>query len=92
MYQLLASLAPEDDGDDGNKQEEESLSEDENANKLFERRTSINVDNVIGLDFEHYNKMKPTTQIKLKIKNLVNEFVQVDDKEVASEDFADICT
>ena len=35
---------------------------------------------------KHYNKMKPTTQIKLKIKNLVNEFVQVDDKEVVGDD------
>ncbi len=59
---------------------------------MVERRTSLNIDNVIGLDFENYNKMKPTQQIKLKIKNLVNEFVHVDDKEVASADFEDICT
>ena len=58
MYQLLSSLAPE-EGDEGNKQEE-SLSEDEDAIKMVERRTSLNIDNVIGLDFEHYNKMKPT--------------------------------
>jgi len=39
---------------------EESLSEDEDAIKLVDRRTSINIDNVIGIDFEHYNKMKPS--------------------------------
>jgi len=57
MYQLLQSLAA-DDNIDG--RQEESLSEDEDASKLVDRRTSINIDNVIGLDFEHYNKMKPS--------------------------------
>lgn len=52
MYQLLSSLAP--DATDNNR--EESLSEDEDAAKLVDRRTSINIDNVIGFDFEHYNK------------------------------------
>lgn len=46
---------------------------------------------MIGLDFEKYNKMKLSQQIKLKIKNLVEEYVQVGDTEVATLDFADIC-
>lgn len=52
------------------------MSEDEDAAKLVDRRASINIDNVIGFDFEHYTKMKPSQQIKLKIKNLVMEYVQ----------------
>ena len=88
MYQLLSSLAPTNDED--NKQEE-SQSEDEDADRLVERRTSINIDNVIGLDFEHYNKIKPSQQIRLKIVNCVQEYLQAGDLDVASEDFADIC-
>lgn len=52
MYHLLSSLAP-DQNDENNK--EESLSEDEDAAKLVDRRASINIDNVIGFDIEHYN-------------------------------------
>ena len=88
MYQLLQSLAAD---DNPTGRPEESLSEDEDAIKLVDRRTSINIDNVIGIDFEHYNKMKPSQQIKLKIKNMVEEFVQGGDLEAATLDFADIC-
>lgn len=88
MYQLLSSLAP--DADEEGKQEE-SQSEDEEAIRLVDRRQSINIDNVVGLDFEHYNKMKPSQQIKLKIKNLVMEFISVGDSEAASVDFKEIC-
>ena len=66
------------------------MSEDEDAIKLVERRASINIDNVMGLDLERYN-IKAPQQLKLKIKNLVEEYVQVGDIEVASLDFADIC-
>ena len=88
MYALLQSLAP--DGNEEIKQEE-SLSEDEDAAKLVDRRTSLNIDNVMNVDFERYNKMKPSQQIKLKIKNLVMEFLAGDDKEHAYESFTDIC-
>ena len=57
MYHLLKSLAP--DASEEGKQEE-SLSEDEDVIKLVDRRTSLNIDNVMGLDFEHYNKIKPS--------------------------------
>lgn len=36
--------------------------------------------------------MKPSQQIKLKIKNLVMEYVQGKDKEHASSEFSDVCT
>lgn len=68
-------MAPDDNED--NKQEE-SLSEDEEANRLVERRASVNIDNVIGLDFERYN-VKASQTMKLKIKNLVEEYVMVGD-------------
>ena len=54
---------------------EESQSEDEDIKELVERRQSMNIDNVIGLDFERYNKQKPSKEIKLKIKNLAMEFL-----------------
>ena len=57
MYVLFQSLAP-DANEEGKA--EESLSEDEDANKLVDRRLSINIDNALGLDFEKYNKMRPT--------------------------------
>ena len=87
MYQLFQSLAPDDNEE---AKQEESLSEDEDAIKLVERRASINIDNVIGLDLERYN-VKASQQLKLKIKNLVEEYVRVGDTEVATLDFADIC-
>jgi len=46
-------LAPDDETEE--KKLGDSLSEDEEANRLVERRASINIDNVIGLDFERYN-------------------------------------
>lgn len=47
----------------------------------------MNIDNVIGLDFERYIKMKPSQQIRMQIKNLAMEFLQGLDKEHASEEF-----
>lgn len=88
MYHLLQSLAP-DASEEGKA--EESHSEDEDFNKLVDRRQSMNIDNVIGLDFERYNKMKPSQQVKMKIKNLAMEFLHSLDKEHASEEFTAIC-
>ena len=87
MYHLFQSLAPEQPAN----QAEESLSEDEDASKLVDRRTSINIENVLNVDFEHYNKIKPPQPIKLKIKNLVMEFIQGADQEHASVEFTEIC-
>jgi hypothetical protein len=38
----------------------ESLSDDEDAIKLVDRKISLNQNNVVGLDFEKYNDLKPT--------------------------------
>ena len=89
MYHLFQSLAPEQTNP--NQQTEESLSEDEDAIKLIDRRASINIENVLNVDFEHYNKIKPPQPIKLKIKNLVMEFIQGADQEHASVEFTEIC-
>lgn len=51
MYHLFQSLAP-DASEEGKA--EESQSEDEDVNKLVDRRQSMNIDNVMGLDFERY--------------------------------------
>ena len=88
MYHLFQSLAPE--VSEENKAEE-SLSEDEEFNRLVDRRMSVNIDNVIEVDFERYNQHKPSQQMKLKIRNLAMEYLQGLDQEHASEEFTDIC-
>ena len=59
--------------------------------KLVDRKISINMDNVTGLDFENYNKIKPSREIKLKIANLFFEFKEYGDKQHALEEFLRIC-
>lgn len=58
---------------------------------MIDRKISINQDNVLGLDFENYNKLKPSQEIKLKISNLFMEFKENCDKEHAMEEFLAIC-
>ena len=86
MYHLFQSLAPQED-----KENEESLSDDEDAIKLVDRKISMNQENVVGLDFERYNKIKPSPEIKLKISNLFLEFKESRDKEHAMGEFLGIC-
>lgn len=51
----------------------------------------MNQENVVGLDFERYNKIKPSPEIKRKIANLFLEFKESKDKKHAMEEFLDIC-
>ena len=51
----------------------------------------MNVTNVVGLNFEKYNDIKPSKHIKLKIANLFMEFKENNDKQHASEEFLAIC-
>lgn len=88
MYHLLQKLAP---SNEENKNAEESHSDDEEADRLVGRKVSMNTDNVVGLNFEKYNKIKPSQHIKLKIANLFMEFKQSLDKQHASEEFLSIC-
>lgn len=84
IYSLLSNLKPDD-------AKPESHSEDEDANKIVDRKISINQSNVTGLDFEKYNDLKPTPEIKRKITNLCLEFHELGDKKHASAEFIDIC-
>ena len=52
----------------------ESHSDDEDAIKLVDRKISLNQTNIVGLDFEKYNDLKPTPEIKRKITNLCMEY------------------
>lgn len=88
MYHLLKSLAP---SNEEKKDAEESHSDDEDAIKLVGRKVSLNTDNVVGLNFEKYNTIKPTKHIKLKIGNLFMEFKESLDKQHATEEFLSIC-
>jgi hypothetical protein len=88
MYLLLQSLAP---SDEQKKEAEESQSDDEDAIKLVGRKESMNIENVVGLNFEKYNKIKPSKQIKLKILNLFMEYKESLDKQHATEEFLSIC-
>lgn len=55
IFTLLSGLKPEE-----NKEE----SEDEDAIKIVDRKISLNKSNVIGLDFEKYNALKPSPEVK----------------------------
>ena len=69
MYMLLNGLKP-----DKEVKVAESHSDDEDAIKLVDRKISLNQTNVVGLDFEKYNDLKPTPEIKRKITNLCLEY------------------
>lgn len=65
----------------------ESHSDDEDAIKLVDRKISLNQTNVVGLDFEKYNDLKPTPEIKRKITNLCLEYHELKDRQHAAEEF-----
>ena len=88
MYHLLSKLAP---SNEERKEAEDSHSDDEDALKIVSRKASMNVNNVVGLNFEKYNEIKPSRVIKLKIANLFMEFKESQDKQHASEEFLAIC-
>lgn len=88
MFSLLAGLKP--DEENRNADEEQSRSEDEDANKLVDRKISLNKINVTGLDFEKYTDMKPTPEIKRKITNLCLEYYELRDNKHAAEEFVQI--
>jgi len=68
----------------------DSHSEDEDVVKLVDRKISLNKSNVVGLDFEKYNDLKPTPEIKRKIINLCNEYHELGDDKHAAEEFVGI--
>jgi len=80
-------LKPNDDDD-----EESSHSEDEDAMKLVGRKISMNQVNVIGLDLEKYNDLKPSKEVKRMINNLFMEYNESGDVEHCANEFQDICS
>lgn len=70
MKILLGGLMPENKAGE----DEESHSEDEKADEYIGRKISIHQVNVVGTNFEKYNDLKPSHEIKLKILNLFMEY------------------
>ena len=82
MQQLLGGLKAVDDHfDDGDRRSDEEDSEDEDFKRIMTRKVSMNETNVIGMNFEKYNReAKPTAEIRRKIGNFVMEYQETQDK------------
>lgn len=85
---LSSSLKP---SNEEQVSEEESQSDDEQTAKLMGRKISMNKNNVVGLNFEQYNDLKPTNAIKLRIHNLFMEYENSSDIDHAAAEFLEIC-
>lgn len=74
MQKLLQNLKPSeiDGGESRNSDDEED--DDEDVRKIVERKVSMNEQNVIGMNFEKYNNNKPSTEIRRKIMNYLQEY------------------
>jgi hypothetical protein len=56
------------------------------------RKVSMNEQNVIGFNFEKYNReAKPSNEIRRKIGNFVMEFRETKDRNYAKESFNELC-
>ena len=60
--------------------------------KLVERKVSLNRTNVIGLNLERYNALKPSKEITRMITNLFIEYNSLQDVEHCANEFKDIQT
>jgi hypothetical protein len=63
MQSLLSNLKPHDNGD------ENGATDDEEVQKIIDRKVSMNESNVIGTNFEKYNNFKPSQLVRRKIAN-----------------------
>ena len=65
---------------------------DENVRKIMSRRVSMNEQNVVGMNFEKYNReAKPSAEIVRKITNFAMEFQETKDKSHAKSSFLELC-
>lgn len=65
---------------------------DENVRKIMSRRVSMNEQNVVGMNFEKYNReAKPSAEIVRKITNFAMEFQETKDKAHAKASFLELC-
>jgi hypothetical protein len=85
---LLSNLKPSDEERKLNN--EDSHSEDEDATKLVDRKISLNRTNVIGLNLEKYNDIKPSKEVKRMITNLFMEYCESGDVEHCANEYLDI--
>lgn len=61
--------------------DDDSHEDDEDADKMIERRISMNKDNKIGTDFEsHLIEGQPKQAVKNEIENMFNEYRESEDK------------
>jgi hypothetical protein len=97
MQELLGGLkpSPSDNGgyDEGDRRSDEEDSEDEDFRRIMTRKVSMNEQNVIGMDFEKYNReAKPSQEVRRKIANFVMEYRETQDKQHAKNSFLEMCT
>ena len=65
---------------------------DKEYRKILSRKVSMNEQNVVGMDFEKYNRdAKPTDDIRRKIANFAIEFQELKDRTHAKQAFLEIC-
>ena len=94
MQQLLGGLKAVDGHsfDDGDRRSDEEDSEDEDFRRIMSRKVSMNEQNVIGMNFEKYNREgKPSGEIRRKIGNFVLEYQDTQDKVHAKNSFLEMC-
>lgn len=93
MQQLLGGLKASDDShDEPSHSGADDDSEDEDYRRIMTRRVSMNEQNVIGTNFEKYNReAKPTSEIRRKIGNFVMEYNDTHDSANAKQTFLEIC-
>jgi hypothetical protein len=67
--------------------------DDEDYKRIMNRKVSMNEQNVIGTNFEKYNReAKPSAEIRRKIGNFVMEYTETKDRVHAKESFLEICS
>ena len=77
--------------DDGNDSVYDD--DDEDYKRIMNRKVSMNEQNVIGTNFEKYNReAKPSGEIRRKIGNFVMEYRETKDKAHAQESFLEMCS
>jgi len=77
--------------DDGNDSVNDD--DDEDYKRIMNRKVSMNEQNVIGTNFEKYNREgKPSGEIRRKIGNFVMEYKETKDKAHAMDSFLEMCS
>lgn len=67
-----------------------SSEEDEAVAKIMSRKVSMNESNVVGMNFQKYNLLKPNFEVRRKIANFVSEYLEHGNPELARDTMAEI--